>query len=74
MCGPYGSTPDIHSNQESKKVQDFLNSMGILQQIKPPGYKEFSTLEARLKSFEQCLFPLKQNIQAICEAGLFYTG
>jgi len=74
VCGPYGSAPDIHSNHESKNVQDFLVSMGILQQVKPPMYKDFSTLEARLDSFKYCLIPLKQNIQDLCKAGLFYTG
>jgi len=75
VCGLYGSAPaDIHSNHESKKVQDFLDSVGILQQIKPPKHKEFATLEARLKSFEKCLIPLKQDIQTLCEAGFFYIG
>ncbi|XP_016661893.1 E3 ubiquitin-protein ligase XIAP isoform X2 [Acyrthosiphon pisum] len=73
VCGIYGSAPDIH-NHESKKVQDFLDSVGILYQINPPKHRDFATLEARLKSFEKCLIPLKQNIQTLCEAGFFYIG
>uniref|UniRef100_A0A2S2NSC9 Apoptosis 1 inhibitor n=1 Tax=Schizaphis graminum TaxID=13262 RepID=A0A2S2NSC9_SCHGA len=57
-----------------KKIQDFLVSVGILQQMKPPKHKEFSTLEARLKSFEKCLIKLKQDVQTLCEAGFFYIG
>ncbi|XP_022161673.1 baculoviral IAP repeat-containing protein 7-B-like isoform X2 [Myzus persicae] len=75
VCGLYGSAPaDVQSNHESKKVQDFLDSVGILQQMKPPKHKDFATLEARLKSFEKCLIPLKQDIQTLCEAGFFYIG
>lgn len=75
VCGLYGSAPtDVKSNHESKKVQDFLDSVGILQQMKPPKHKDFATLEARLKSFEKCLIPLKQDIQTLCEAGFFYIG
>jgi hypothetical protein len=75
VCGLYGSAPaDVQSNNESKKVQDFLDSVGILQQMKPPKHKEFATLEARLKSFEKCLIKLKQDVQTLCEAGFFYIG
>ncbi|XP_025190216.1 baculoviral IAP repeat-containing protein 2-like isoform X2 [Melanaphis sacchari] len=75
VCGLYGSAPaDVQSNNESKKVQDFLDSVGVLQQIRPPKHKEFATLEARLKSFEKCLIQLKQDVQTLCEAGFFYIG
>jgi len=75
VCGLYSSVPDdFKSNHESKNVQDFLCSVGILQQITPLKHKDFATLEARLQSFEKCLMPLKQDIQTLCEAGLFYIG
>ncbi|XP_060859652.1 death-associated inhibitor of apoptosis 1-like [Metopolophium dirhodum] len=75
VCGIYASGPaDVRSNIESPKLQDVLESVGILQKIKEPMHKDFATLEARLESFENCLIPLKQNIQTLCEAGLYYQG
>jgi len=75
MCGmdAFGSA-DVLSNHESPNLQDFLKSVGILQELKPPKHKEFATLEARLESFEKCLILLKQNIQTLCKAGLYYRG
>jgi len=75
VCGLYGSAPaDVKSNNESKKIQDFLDSVGVLQQIKSPKHKEFATYEARLKSFDKCLIKLKQDIHTLCDAGFFYIG
>nr|BAH72482.1 ACYPI001005 [Acyrthosiphon pisum] len=70
VCGIYSSA--INEKKNSKKVQDLLDSVGILMQ--PPKHRDFATLEARLKSFEKCLIPLKQNIQTLCEVGFFYIG
>jgi len=75
VCGIYGFDPaDVRSNHKLRNCQDYLVSVGILQKMKPPGYNDFATLEARLQSFEKCLIPLKQNIQTLCEAGFFYSG
>ncbi|XP_008184238.2 baculoviral IAP repeat-containing protein 7-B-like [Acyrthosiphon pisum] len=69
VCGIYTSGPG-----ELPKLQDYLESVGILQEMKPPEHKDLATLEARLQSFEKCLIPLKQNIQTLCEAGFYYQG
>jgi len=75
VCGPYGSAPtDVQSNIQAKNIEHYLDVLGIQQKIEPPKYKEFSTFEARLKSFDKCLKILEQDINTLCEAGLFYTG
>jgi len=75
VCGIYVSGPDEFCyNNKSPNLQDFLKSMGILQEMKPPKHQDFATLEARLQSFEKCSISLKQNIQTLCEAGLYYRG
>lgn len=58
----------------SKKIQQFLESMGIVQEMRTPDYKGLATFEARLKTFEECKKHLKQDIHTLCQSGLFYMG
>ncbi|XP_050058346.1 baculoviral IAP repeat-containing protein 7-B-like isoform X2 [Aphis gossypii] len=75
VCGLFGSAPaDVKSNILSNTAQDILEAVGVLQVMKNPSHKEYALLEARLKSFEKCMIPLKQDVQTLCEAGFFYIG
>lgn len=75
VCGPYGSPPTSpNSVEETKKIQQFLDSVGVVQQIKTPNHKDFATFEARLKTFDKCKKQLKQDTQTLCEAGFYYMG
>lgn len=73
VCGCY-DIPTYQNPNETKEIQQFLDSMGVLQQIKLPRNKDFVTFEARLKTFDKCMKQLKQSIHTLCEAGLYYTG
>lgn len=75
MCGFYGSLPTVvNSDEETKKIQNFLDSVGVVQQIKAPKHKEFATFETRLKTFDKCEKILKQDTHTLCEAGFYYIG
>ncbi|XP_050525793.1 baculoviral IAP repeat-containing protein 2-like isoform X2 [Daktulosphaira vitifoliae] len=75
VCGLYGSPPsEINSSEEAKKIQSFLDSLGVVQQIKAPKHKEFATYDARLATFDKCHKEMKQDVQTLSEAGFFYIG
>ncbi|XP_050443224.1 death-associated inhibitor of apoptosis 2-like isoform X2 [Adelges cooleyi] len=75
VCGLYGSPPsDKSSNEEAKKIQNFLDSLGVVQQIKTPKHKEYATYDARLATFDKCEKKMKQETHTLCEAGFFYIG
>lgn len=75
VCGLYGSPPsDLTSNEDTQKIQHFLDSVGVVQQIKPPKHKEFANYETRLKTFDKCEKNMKQDTITLCEAGFFYIG
>lgn len=75
VCGPYSSLPiNPTSNDETIVIQHFLDTVGVVQQIKTPKHKEFATYESRLKTFEKCEKKLKQDTPTLCKAGFFYMG
>lgn len=75
MCGLYGVPPvNYNSDEKTKKIQNFLDSVGVVQQIEAPKHKEYASFETRLKTFDKCLKKLKQDTHTLCEAGFFYMG
>jgi len=42
--------------------------------INPLAYETMVAFNARLNSFNRCVIPLQLDINAVCEAGFFYSG
>ncbi|VVC34546.1 Hypothetical protein CINCED_3A005156 [Cinara cedri] len=74
VCGCYDLPTYPKSDAETKEIQQFLDSMGVVQQIKSLKNRDFATMEARLKTYDKCVIQLKIDIHALCEAGLYYMG
>lgn len=64
----------MNSKKNKKKIQQFLDSVGVVQQIKTPKHKEYANFETRLKTFDKCERKMKQDTNTLCEAGFFYIG
>lgn len=83
-CGIYNMPTALNENENTDQIEHSLDPVGIVQQIKypvcieqqiiDPKYEEFSSFDARMKSFYICKIKLKKSIVDLSEAGLFYTG
>lgn len=74
VCGCYDVVTHSNSIEESSETKQFLDSMGIVQQIKSPTFKDFVSLEARLKSYEICPQPFVLDPLILSKAGFYYLG
>lgn len=72
-CGRYGI--EIRPNAVAERAENLtaLSELGITQH-RDPVYANYSTVEARLKSFKEWPKSMRQTPDQLSEAGFFYTG
>lgn len=69
------STNITNSLDFTTYMTDFIYIYGVTQDLKIVAKnKAYANYESRVKSFQKCKKSLLQEVPALCESGLFYSG
>lgn len=73
ICG-VNSSPVIKYNGPQAKIYNFLDFMGMVENITFPLHRHLGAYEFRLKTYENLKTKIRFGAEALCEAGFLYAG